>query len=58
VLQYRSKTVANEVESGLQRRISGLQAFKKLFPESKSYVVGAGGIPWEEFLSIDVFHLF
>ena len=58
VLEYRGKAVAIEVKSGPQGRFAGLHALHKLYPDVKSFVVGAGGMPWEEFLKIDALQLF
>jgi predicted AAA+ superfamily ATPase len=41
-----------EVKSGRPRRRSGLDAFADRFPNAKTVVVGPGGIPPNEFLSL------
>lgn len=41
-----------EVKSGRPRPYRGLDAFKTRFPEAKAIIVGANGIPLNEFLSL------
>jgi predicted AAA+ superfamily ATPase len=38
-----------EVKSGRAGKTSGLQAFRKRYPESRALLIGGGGIPLEEF---------
>lgn len=53
VLERGSRTVAFEVKSSVrQMNISGLREFEKRFSPLRSELVGEGGIPLEEFLSI------
>lgn len=59
VLQQGRRLLAVEVKSGRRRRsISGLGAFKEQFPSADTMVVGTGGIPLEEFLSVPARHWF
>ena len=52
VLASGRDLVAIEVKSGRRRkRAAGLPAFKVSFPGAKGFVVGTGGIPFNEFLS-------
>ncbi len=53
VLQYRGKTLAIEVKSGTLRKAPGMEVFRKKFNPDKMMLVGAGGLPWEEFLTIN-----
>ncbi|WP_419941983.1 ATP-binding protein [Candidatus Palauibacter sp.] len=41
-----------EVKSGKRRRASGLTAFGGRFPDARTMVVGTGGVPLNEFLSL------
>ena len=58
VLQYRGKTVAIEVKSGALRSVSGMEAFRKKFSPDKMLLVGADGLPWQEFLKINPVSIF
>lgn len=58
VLQYKDKIVAIEVKSNDEKNTEGLQAFEKRFHPVQSIIVGKGGFPLEEFLSIDLLTLF
>lgn len=51
VLQKGKRIMAIEVKSGiLPKRYPGLNSFQKRFPESSILVVGADGVPVEDFL--------
>lgn len=52
------ETWAIEVKSGRPGRVSGLAAFQRRFPRSRSLLLGAEGIPLEEFLGHDPQSLF
>ena len=59
VLQRGRRVVGVEVKSGPQRRdTSGMAAFEKQFNPIRSLVVGADGIPLNEFLSEPAEHWF
>ncbi len=59
VLQRGRRVVAIEVKSGPQRRdTSGMTEFEKQFSPVRSLVVGADGIPLNEFLSEPAEHWF
>ena len=59
VLQRGRRVVAIEVKSGPQRRsTSGMAQFEKQFNPMRSIVVGADGIPLNEFLSEPAEHWF
>ncbi len=59
VLQRSCRVVAIEVKSGPQRRdTSGTAEFEKQFRPARSIVVGADGIPLNEFLSEPAAHWF
>ena len=59
VLQRGRRVVAIEVKSGLQRRkTSGMAEFEKQFSPIRSIVVGADGVPLNEFLNEPAEHWF
>lgn len=58
VLEYKGKAIGIEVKSGQGGNISGLTVFKEKFGPHKVLLVGASGIPWQEFLEIDAIDLF
>lgn len=51
VLQSGAEVVALEIKSGLQGKVSGLNAFKNEYKKSRAMIIGGNGIPLEEFLS-------
>ncbi len=59
VLEKRGKIIGIEVKSaGFVTKTSGMDAFNKMYRPSKTYLVGAGGIPWQEFLKMSPSQLF
>ncbi|MEE1943996.1 ATP-binding protein [Pedobacter sp. KR3-3] len=59
VLEKRGRIVGIEVKSaGFVTRTSGMDAFNKMYLPHKTYLVGAGGIPWQEFLKMSPSQLF
>jgi predicted AAA+ superfamily ATPase len=59
VLKYGSKTMAIEVKSASgDTGLRGLSAFKATFPTASSLLVGASGIPWQDFLKTSIPQLF
>ena len=58
VIEKDGKTVGIEVKSGTARSTSGMTAFKNKFNPQKMYLVGTGGLPWQEFLTINPIDLF
>ena len=59
VLQHGNRLLAIEVKSGRRKRsVSGLAMFKERFPSADTMIVGTGGIPFEEFLSVPAQHWF
>jgi predicted AAA+ superfamily ATPase len=54
VLVRGEKILALEVKSGSKRGRSGLDAFRKLYPTAKVMLSGEGGVPWQEFLKMDM----
>lgn len=47
-----------EIKSGHSRALSGIELFQRQFNPKKLLLVGASGIPWQEFLQIDPLDLF
>lgn len=58
VLARRSKVVAIEVKSGRRTNNEGLPKFRQAFHPLRSFVVGSGGMPVEDFLMMDLEALF
>ncbi|MGD0831657.1 MAG: DUF4143 domain-containing protein, partial [Terracidiphilus sp.] len=59
VLRLGTRIVAIEVKSGRRKEaLPGAAAFDKAFLPTRSYLVGTGGIPIEEFLQIPAHELF
>jgi len=58
VLSKGSKTIAIEVKSGRTGKLNGMDAFRKQFNPDKVLLVGTGGLPWEEFIAIDIDEIF
>ncbi|MFD2033308.1 ATP-binding protein [Belliella marina] len=58
VVEYKKKVIALEVKSAKTGKLTGLNAFDKKFKPQKSLLIGAGGIPWQEFLEMDMISLF
>lgn len=52
VLQRGPRIIAIEVKSGTKMRLSGMERFIERFKPFKSMVVGEGGVPLNEFLSV------
>lgn len=51
VVSHGAQTWAVEVKSGREDRSTGIEAFRKRYPKAKVWLVGATGIPLEEFFS-------
>ena len=58
VLHRRGKTIAIEVKSGRRTTNNGLPKFEKAYHPHRAFVVGSGGLSFEEFLSMDLNLLF
>jgi hypothetical protein len=50
--------IALEVKSSKTGTLSGMNAFSKQFKPEKSILIGADGIPWQEFLQMDILDLY
>lgn len=53
VLEYNHKCIAIEVKSVRRAANNGIRVFKEKFSPVQTFIVGTGGIPLEEFLSLD-----
>lgn len=58
VLEYKKRVIALEVKSSKTGVLSGMNAFVNSFHPEKSILIGADGIPWQEFLQMDVLDLY
>ena len=58
IIEYNSKCIAIEVKSGRRTTNNGIKIFKEKFKPYKTYIVGTGGLPIEDFLSLDIEKLF
>lgn len=59
ILEKRGKIVGIEVKStGMVTETSGMEAFNNMYKPDKMLMVGAGGLPWQEFLKISPSTLF
>lgn len=53
IVSRGSETWAIEVKSGRGGKLSGMDRFRSKYPEAKALIVGAGGIPLEQFFMSD-----
>jgi uncharacterized protein len=58
IVEYQKKVIGLEVKSGLTGKLTGMNAFKDKFAPDKLFVIGKDGIPWQEFLALDMTDLF
>ncbi len=58
VLVRDNHILALEVKSGRIRGRSGLEQFRKEFPHSRVMLIGDSGMPWQEFLRMDLGEIF
>jgi len=58
VLQYRNKIIALEVKSNPRAKITGMEAYKKRFPNCKVYLIGPGALTVSQFLKTNPLDLF
>lgn len=54
VLVRGEKILALEVKSGIHPGRSGLEAFRREYPHAGVLLIGGKGIPWHEFLKMDM----
>jgi len=58
VLERGEETIAIEVKSSFLKNITGMEAFKKRFNPTKTYLVDNKTFPWVEFLKLNPVELF
>ncbi len=58
VIEKNKQCIAIEVKSGKRTINNGLSVFTNKFHPKHSFVVGSGGIPVEDFLTLDIENLF
>lgn len=58
VIEKRSQVIGIEVKSGVQKMTGGMKSFQEKYQPESILLVGKSGIPWEEFLKMDVVSLF
>lgn len=58
VVEYQKRIIALEMKTTKVGGLAGLNAFAKAFRPEKSLVIGTDGIPWEEFLQMNVLELY
>ena len=58
VLRKGPKLLGLEVKSGRSRQLKGLATFRETFNRVRTMVVGTGGVPIDEFLSVPADHWF
>lgn len=54
VIEKRGKVIGIEVNTGFEKSTSGMKAFSDQFKPDKTLLVGRKGIPWQEFLKVDL----
>jgi hypothetical protein len=58
ILRRHNTLIAIEVKSNAEKNTVGLNTFKNLFHPKEAFIVGDGGIPAEEFFTLDLLRLF
>lgn len=58
ILRKKGIVIAVEVKSNAEKNTDGLAVFRDNFSPKSAFIVGDGGIPAEEFLSMDIISLF
>ena len=58
ILRKKGSIIAIEVKSNAEKNTNGLDTFRDKFSPKAAFIVGDGGIPAEEFLSMDIISLF
>lgn len=58
IVEYKKRIIALEVKTSRVGGLTGMSAFNNTYHPEKSLVVGTDGIPWEEFLQMDVLDLY
>ena len=59
MIRFGTRIVALEVKSGQRKQaLPGIAAFDQTFLPARSFLVGSGGMPIEEFLQVAPIELF
>ena len=58
ILRKKGTVIAIEVKSNAEKNTNGLAIFRDAFSPKSAFIVGDGGIPAEEFLSLNIMSLF
>lgn len=58
VVEYKKRIIALEVKTSKVGGLAGLNSFSNTYHPEKSLVIGTDGIPWEEFLQMDILDLY
>jgi hypothetical protein len=58
VLEQRGKVIGLDIKSGAKQKTSGMAAFQKEMKPDKVFLIGSGGMPWQEFLQMRPAELF
>lgn len=58
ILRKKGTVIAIEVKSNAEKNTDGLATFRDTFSPKTAFIVGDGGIPAEEFLSMDIMSIF
>ena len=58
ILRKKGSVIAIEVKSNAEKNTTGLDTFRMNFKPNSAFIVGAGGISAEDFLSMDIMSLF
>ena len=58
IIRKKGAVVAIEVKSNAEKNTEGLNKFRERFSPHSAFIVGDGGIGAEEFLTMDIRHLF
>lgn len=58
VLENRNQVIGIEVKTGAERYTKGMKTFSEKYKPHKILLVGKSGIPWQDFLKMDLRELF
>ena len=58
VLERKGRVIALEVKTNTGITTAGISSFKTQFNPHKVLLVGSSGLPWQEFLKMDLVDLF
>ncbi|WP_425637694.1 ATP-binding protein [Algoriphagus yeomjeoni] len=58
IVEYKKRIIALEVKTAKVGGLAGMNAFSNTYHPEKSLVIGTDGIPWEEFLQMNVLDLY